>query len=52
MIVVGIVFTWYFATHGRLRPAIDPATGRAVVAPDKSPAGRAAAARRAAAASR
>jgi phosphatidylglycerol:prolipoprotein diacylglycerol transferase len=37
MIVVGIVFTWYFATHGRLRPAVDPATGWAVVAPEKSP---------------
>ena len=36
MIIVGIVFTWYFATRGRLRPAIDPATGRAVVAPAKS----------------
>jgi phosphatidylglycerol---prolipoprotein diacylglyceryl transferase len=39
MIVVGIIFTWYFGTRGRLRPAIDPATGWAVVAPEKSPGG-------------
>lgn len=32
MVIVGIVFTWYFATRGRLRPAVDPATGTAVVA--------------------
>jgi phosphatidylglycerol:prolipoprotein diacylglycerol transferase len=37
MIIVGIVFTWYFATHGRLRPPIDPATGRAALALVKSP---------------
>jgi phosphatidylglycerol:prolipoprotein diacylglycerol transferase len=33
MIVVGGVFTWYFATRGRLRPAVDPVTGYAVLAP-------------------
>jgi len=28
MIVVGIAGTWWFGTHGKLRPPIDPATGR------------------------
>ncbi len=43
MIVVGAVFTWYFATRGRLRPAIDPATGHAVAA--TAPGGSGASAR-------
>jgi len=29
MIVVGVVFTWYFATHGRMRPVIEAVPAQA-----------------------
>jgi phosphatidylglycerol---prolipoprotein diacylglyceryl transferase len=39
MIIVGGVFTWYFATHGRLRPVVSGASGQVKAVP--ATAGRA-----------